>query len=85
MSKKPAALVGVRRFYGRGCPAPGQNVIWIWDNSGQITAGDYYLGKARDAAANYTVVDTRPTHWMPWPDNWPGVPATKKQAPAKRR
>lgn len=52
-------------------PKDGQCVLWIWDGAGQITAGDYFDGKPRDAAANYTVIDTAPTHWMPWPSNWP--------------
>lgn len=52
-------------------PKNGQNVIWIWANAGQITSGDYFNETFRDAAANYASMDTAPTHWMPWPDNWP--------------
>jgi len=52
-------------------PMDGENVLWIWDSAGQITAGDYFQGTPRDAAANYARIKTPPTHWMTWPSNWP--------------
>lgn len=73
------SLIGVESFRrGRKKPKNGEHVIWIWADSGQITAGDCFNGKARDAARNYSFTQTAPTHWMPWPSNWPG--ATKRMA-----
>lgn len=67
---RSSTLVGVISM--QDCtPKDGQSVIWLWDSAGQITAGDYFAGKCRDAATNYVEVSAVPTHWMPWPDNWP--------------
>lgn len=69
---RSSALCGVISI--RDCtPKDGQCVLWIWDSAGQITNGDYSGGKPRDASANYAVIDTPPTHWMPWPINWPNT------------
>ena len=67
-----ARLLGVKRFRKPNKPKDSEYVIWIWAKAGQVTAGDYYRGQARDAAKNYEpITDCKPTHWMPWPDNWP--------------
>ena len=67
-----AALLGIISLHD--CtPDDGQCVVWLWDKAGQITAGDYFDGKCRDAAKNYAEIDTQPTHWMPWPSNWPNA------------
>ena len=63
-------------------PENGQIVILLWESAGQITAGDYFGGVFRDAAANYNVIETPPTHWMPWPSNWPNAQG-EAQSPAK--
>ena len=43
----------------------GKNsVIWLWHDAGLVTTGDWYRGKARDAARNYEVITgIQPTHW----------------------
>lgn len=52
-------------------PPDGETIILIWASAGQISTGDYFNGKFRDASDCYSEVKTDPTHWMPWPDNWP--------------
>lgn len=64
-------LLGIKRFQKQNKPKDGENVVWIWDTAGQITAGDYHKGQPRDAAKNYDPITSKPTHWMPWPDDWP--------------
>jgi len=53
-------------------PRAGQCVLWAWAFAGQITAGDFYQGKPRDAAKNYEPISgIQPSHWCEWPLNWP--------------
>jgi len=75
---KPPRRVGSSALFGvvsvnDTYPKDGEDVIWIWAAAGQLTAGDYFRGAPRDAAANYAKIETPPTHWMPWPSNWPNV------------
>ena len=67
-----SALIGVRPFNKKNRPKPRQDVLWIWDAAGLITAGNYVFGKALDASNEYKPIpkDLQPTHWMPWPENW---------------
>lgn len=68
----PAELIGIRHLSKSSEPDEGQHVIWIWAAAGQLTAGDYSQGVCRDAARSYEIIrDTQPSHWMPWPNNWP--------------
>lgn len=53
-------------------PKAGQNVLWVWSKAGQITAGDFYKNRPRDAACNYDFCDdVPPDYWCDWPINWP--------------
>lgn len=65
-----SSLVGMVSVKER-VPSNRQNIILIWDLAGQISSGDYFNGHFRDASNNYSEVKTVPTHWMPWPNNWP--------------
>jgi hypothetical protein len=48
-------------------PKNGECVIWIWKDAGQVTAGDYFNGKPRDAAKNYEEIQSPlPSHWIRW-------------------
>jgi hypothetical protein len=67
-------LIGVKPFTKDSLPNEGQCVLWIWASQGQITAGDYYRGFARDARTDYQEIDhfdIQPSHWVPRPKNWP--------------
>ena len=72
--KRPtgASLEGLMRFDPHN-PPEGLDVIWIWDSAGQLTAGDCFNGRPRDAAKNYQEIlpEDYPTHYTRWPDNWP--------------
>jgi hypothetical protein len=69
--KSVSLLQGVRPFSKGSKPVEGRSVLWIWGAAGQITVGDFFKGKPRDAARCYDVISFLPTHWMPFPENWP--------------
>jgi DNA-binding XRE family transcriptional regulator len=60
------------RCFSKAKPKNGQCVIWIWAHTGLVATGDYYNRQVRDAAKDYEpIADLMPTHWVPWPHEWP--------------
>jgi hypothetical protein len=48
--------LATKRFRRPNKPKSGEHVLWIWADAGQVTVGDYYGGRPRDASKNYELV-----------------------------